>query len=72
LPSPAEQFRRLRIERGWQIDELAKRAGIPTERIREIESGSTEAWFEEAVYLAKAYGIPIEEVAGRVFGRRGR
>ena len=72
MPPSADEFRRLRLERGWQVDELAKRAGIPVDRLREIESGSTEAWFEEAVHLARAYGIPIEDVAAQVFGRRGR
>lgn len=68
MTSLGEQFRRLRLQYGLQLDELSELTGIPVERLQTLESGEQEAWLEEAIHLARAYGMTIDEMAARILG----
>lgn len=74
LPVPAGKartscrVRKIRKERGWSQEKLAARTGIDARRIARIESGREEATLEEALVLAEAAGMRVEEL----FSRRER
>lgn len=72
MASPGDQFRRLRVERGFDLVEASRRAGISEARLAALESGSVAAWFEEAVRLARAYGMTVDELAAEVNGWKRR
>lgn len=68
MSSPGEAMRRLRVERGLEIDAVARTTGLEPARIRDLEAGLAPAWFQEALALANAYGIVIDEFARVVLG----
>ena len=68
MSSPGEAIRRLRLEHGLEIAAVAAKTGLDTERIEDLEAGVAAAWFQEALLLARAYGMPIEVFAREVAG----
>jgi transcriptional regulator with XRE-family HTH domain len=66
LSSPGEAMRRLRVERGLDVAAVAAMTGLEAARIEDVESDVTTALFEEALMLAKAYGMVIDEFAWEV------
>lgn len=69
MSSPGESMRRLRVERGLEIDAVARTTGLEPARIQDLEAGLASAWFLEGLALANAYGIVIDEFARVVYGR---
>jgi transcriptional regulator with XRE-family HTH domain len=55
-----DTVRRARCAKGWSIEQLSKRSGVPGRLIREIESGSPSYVPSEAntVLLAEALRVP--------------
>jgi transcriptional regulator with XRE-family HTH domain len=66
----ADTVRRARCAKGWSIEQLSKRSGVPGRLIREIEGGSPTYVPSEAntVLLAEALRVP----AGLLLEQRGR
>jgi transcriptional regulator with XRE-family HTH domain len=66
----AETLRELRRKKGWSIEQLSKRSGVPEEVIREIESESLSYVPSEGntVLLGEAFRIPV----GILLGERER
>jgi transcriptional regulator with XRE-family HTH domain len=72
-----ETLREVRRQRGWSIEQLSKRSGVPGRLIREIESQSPSYVPSEAntVLLAEALRVPVGPFLGereRLFERRPR
>ena len=59
------QIRRLRMERGWSQGEAAALAGMHIRRYRNYEYGNTGVPMDAAVALADAFGVSLDELAGR-------
>ena len=55
-----DTVRRTRYARGWSIEQLSKRSGVPGRLIREMEGGSSTYVPSEAntVLLAEALRVP--------------
>ena len=68
MSSPGESLRRLRVERGLEIDDVARTTGLEPTRIEDLEAGLAHAWFQEALVLANAYGMVIDDFARVVYG----
>jgi transcriptional regulator with XRE-family HTH domain len=62
--------RRARCAKGWSIEQLSKRSGVPGWLIREVEGGSDAYVPSEAntVLLAEALRVPV----GLLLGQRER
>ena len=71
VSSPGKGMRRLRIERGLDVSAVAAMTGLDTSRIDDIEEDVTAAWFEEALLLAQAYGLAIDDFAREVSASSG-
>jgi len=56
----ADIVRRARCTKGWSIEQLSKRSGVPGRLIREVEGGSSSYVPSEAntVLLAEALRLP--------------
>ena len=65
-----ETLRRTRRAKGWSIQQLSKRSGVPGRVIRELEGGSPTYVPSEAntVRLAEALRVPV----GPLLGERER
>ena len=65
-----DTVRQARYTKGWSIEQLSKRSGVPGRLIREIESQSPSYVPSEAntVLLAEALRIPV----GLLLGQRDR
>ena len=59
-----ERIKRYRELRGLTQDELARQAQIPSTAISRLEHGSRKITLEEAVRVADALGIQLEDLAG--------
>lgn len=66
MSSPGEAMRRLRVEHGLEVAAVAAMTGLEASRIEDLEADIASAWFEEALMLAKAYGMVIDEFAWEV------
>jgi transcriptional regulator with XRE-family HTH domain len=69
-----DTVRRTRYARGWSIEQLSKRSGVPGRLIREMEGGSSTYVPSEAntVLLAEALSVPaglLLEERERLFER---
>lgn len=64
-----EIIRQRRAELGLSQVELAERVGIDKRQIRRYENGETHPALPVAVEIAKALGITVDELAGRVVHR---
>lgn len=71
VSSPGKAMRRMRIERGLDVSAVASITGLATSRIDDIEADVAAAWFQEALLLAQAYGLAIDEFAREVVGSQG-
>lgn len=56
------QLRQLRLERGWSQRELARRANMPEAEVSRIETGRLRAYKGQARRIARAIGVPVEEL----------
>jgi ribosome-binding protein aMBF1 (putative translation factor) len=56
-----DTVRRARCVKGWSIEQLSKRSGVPGRLIREMEGGSSTYVPSEAnkVVLAEALRVPV-------------
>ena len=54
-------MRQARCAKGWSIEQLSKRSGVPGRLIREMEGGSPTYVPSEGntVLLAEALGVPV-------------
>ena len=59
-------MRRARYAKGWSIEQLSKRSGVPGRLIREMEGGSPTYVPSEAntVRLAEALRVPVGPLLG--------
>lgn len=66
-PSPKtrrnERLRALRLEKGWSVAELARRAGVAPQTAKKAEDGDAVTEVKQA-QLAKALGVGTDEVFG--------
>ena len=69
--APGKGMRRLRMERGLDVSAVAAMTGLEASRIDDIEADVAAAWFQEALLLAQAYGLGIDDFAREVFGSQG-
>ncbi|UWE11944.1 helix-turn-helix transcriptional regulator [Actinacidiphila bryophytorum] len=58
------ELARLRSERGWTYDELARRSGLSRRTLIEIEQGRTVGTLTTWHALAHALGAPLDELFG--------
>lgn len=56
------RLRRLRLARGWSLDELAQRAHIGPSTISRIETGHRRIALDQIVALARALGTTVDEL----------
>ena len=59
---PGETLRRIRMELGLPLSKVARQSQLSVARIEALEAGD-DAWFSEALALARAYGMTIDELA---------
>lgn len=59
----SERVRRLRLERGLYQHELAARANVSTQTVRNIEAGRKEPEVRTLRGIARALGVPFSEIA---------
>ncbi|WP_457601194.1 helix-turn-helix domain-containing protein [Hydrogenivirga sp.] len=52
-----ERIRELRESKGLSVEEFAKRVGIPTVRLEEIESGRLQPCDATLVYISKLFDV---------------
>ena len=62
-PSLGELLRQLRRERGWTQGELGRRAGLTDVTVGHYEAGKTYPSIRRLSGLARALGVPVEELA---------
>jgi Helix-turn-helix len=70
-PMLRETLREARRKKGWSIEQLSKRSGVPGRLIREIESKSPSSYVPSeanTILLAEALRIPV----GLLLGQRER
>jgi transcriptional regulator with XRE-family HTH domain len=60
----ATKLRVLRAERGLTVREVAERSGVAKETISQAERGERRPYDRTLAKLAKAYGVPVEELLG--------
>jgi transcriptional regulator with XRE-family HTH domain len=56
------RLRALRTERGWSLDELARRSGVNPSTISRIETGGRRIALDQLAPLAHALGVSIDEL----------
>ena len=71
VSSPGEAMRRLRLEQGLEIAAVAAMTGLEAARLEDLEADVAAPWFQEALLLARAYGMSIEAFAQEVAGSLG-
>lgn len=64
VPGPGANVARLRKEKGWGQDRLAAAAGVSTSQLGKVERGQRTLTQGVAASLARALGLPLEEVLG--------
>jgi len=58
-----KRIKQLRKERGWSQRDLSIRTGIHAPTLSQIENGIVKLWPGYALRIARAFGVPVEEVA---------
>ncbi|MEU6807723.1 helix-turn-helix transcriptional regulator [Streptomyces sp. NPDC046831] len=58
------ELARLRAERGWTFDELARRTGLARRTLIDLEHGHTAGSLTTWHTLAHTFGIPVEQLLG--------
>ena len=71
MSAASEAMRRLRLERGFDIAAVAAKTGLEASRIEALEADVSIAWFREALLLASAYGMAIDDFAQEVLAPEG-
>jgi transcriptional regulator with XRE-family HTH domain len=61
---PAAQLRRLRLERGWGVPQLAKLADVGDATIRDLETTRSAGMPMTWARLAAALGVSEKELTG--------
>jgi transcriptional regulator with XRE-family HTH domain len=64
----AQTLTEARYKKGWSIEELSKRSGVPGGLIREIERGSPSSYVPSeanTILLAEALRIPVGLLLGQ-------
>jgi DNA-binding XRE family transcriptional regulator len=65
MPQPiAVKLRVLREERGLTHKEAAKLAGVSHWTLSCLESGKRDPYMPTVTKIARAYGVPLEELVG--------
>ena len=65
IPGPiALKLRALREQRGLTHKEAAELTEVSTWTLRDLESGKREPYMPTVTKLARAYGVPLEELVG--------
>jgi transcriptional regulator with XRE-family HTH domain len=57
----ATNMRRLRLQRGWRLHDLAKRSGVSKTTLAKIENGHSPT-LKNAVRIAGAFGLSVYEI----------
>jgi transcriptional regulator with XRE-family HTH domain len=65
-----ENLRKLRKEKGLSQQELAKKAGVSQQVIGHYEKGIRAPKLEQAILVAKALGMSVEEIYGQLERRK--
>jgi transcriptional regulator with XRE-family HTH domain len=61
----ARRVKALRIERGWSLDQVAKKVGCTKSHVWEIEQGrSRNPTIALVQGFASAFGVPLSEIIG--------
>ncbi|MFJ9756657.1 helix-turn-helix transcriptional regulator [Streptomyces sp. NPDC101149] len=58
------ELARLRVERGWSFDELARRSGLARRTLIDLEHGRTTGSLTTWHALAHAFDVAIEQMLG--------
>ncbi|MGW2063484.1 helix-turn-helix transcriptional regulator [Streptomyces sp. NPDC001937] len=58
------EFARLRVERGWTFDELARRSGLARRTLIDLEHGRTTGSLATWHTLAHTLDVPIDRLLG--------
>ncbi len=58
-------IRRLRIDRGWTQNDLARRIGIDPVSVSKYERGRYEPTLRVLIDFADAFGVSLDELVGR-------
>src|SRR5687768_14101920 len=56
------RLRVLRAERGLTVRQVAELSGLTKETINRLETGKTHPYDRTLAKIAKAYGVPLEEL----------
>jgi transcriptional regulator with XRE-family HTH domain len=64
LAAVGPRMRKLRRERGVTLAELSRTTGISESTLSRLESGSRRPNLELLLPLARAYGVPLDELVG--------
>ncbi|MER6916566.1 helix-turn-helix transcriptional regulator [Streptomyces sp. NPDC000594] len=64
VPGPGANVARLRKERGWGQDRLALAAGLSKSQLGKVERGERTLTQPVAASLARALGLPLDQVLG--------
>ncbi|WP_323372318.1 helix-turn-helix domain-containing protein [Streptomyces katsurahamanus] len=64
VPGPGANVSRLRKERGWGQDRLAAASGVSKSQLGKVERGQRTLTQGVAASIARAFGLPLEEVLG--------
>ena len=65
-PRPLPGLRETRRKRRWSQQRLASKAGLSLSAVARLEQGATEARAITVVQLARALGVPPEQLTGGV------
>lgn len=57
-----QRIKKLRAEKGWSQEKLAKEAGLAQSFIHAVETGKKSPTMRSLWKIAKALGVPIEEL----------
>jgi DNA-binding XRE family transcriptional regulator len=67
MPEPiALKLRALREERGTTQEEAAELAGVSHFTLFYLESGKRPPYMPTVTKIARAYGVPLEKLAGQI------
>lgn len=78
IETPGAALKALRIERGWTLNEVSTRTGVPTSTLSKIENGKTEITMDRLlrisvaleVNIADLFAAPVTEFSSGERGRR--
>jgi transcriptional regulator with XRE-family HTH domain len=65
-------WREVRTRRGLTLETVAESSGVDPARLKDLESGVAEAWFDEAILLARAYDLELDDLAAELLGTERR